>query len=238
MALTEEQKQSRAETRQRNEALRAEAEALRHEAKRREWHEREMFLTRDQAAAGEPCRACGLPVIDGLGSWPPLMHLTEHERADHDVTEAKFKQLHPDCHAHRWSMEGSRSTHCGLCCPPLPLSPSQIETVSRILSGHVSREEELDIWALDLTCAHRTEHSVHHTQRYWIAATVLCPECRVTRGIVSSERVVEAADRKKEIERRRATDVAKVEKELRKAETVVLEAKRKLAELQTGADRE
>ena len=238
MALTEEQKQSHAETRQRNEASRAEADALRHEAKRREWHEREMFLTRDQAAAGEPCRACGLPVIDGLGSWPALMHLTEQEHADHDAAEAKFKQLHPDCHAHRWNMEGSRSAHCGLCCPPLPLSPSQIETVSRILSGHLRREEELDIWALDLTCCHRTERGVHHKQRYWIVATVLCPECRVTRGIVSSERVVEAADRKKEIERRRATDVAKVEKELRNAETVVLEAKRKLAELQTGADRE
>jgi len=197
-----------------------------------------MFLTRNQAVAGEPCRACRLPVIDGLGSWPPLVHLTEQERVDHDVAEAKFKQLRPDCHAHRWSIEGSRSTHCGLCCPPLPLSPSQIESVSRILSGHVRREEELVIWALDLTCGHRTEHSVHHTQRYWIGSTALCPERKVTRGMVSSERVVEAADRKTEIELERTTDVAKAETELRKAETVVLEAKRKRAELQTGANRE
>ena len=238
MALTEEQKQSRAESRQRNEASRAEADALRHEAKRRDWHEKDMFLTRDQAAAGAPRRGCGLPVIDNLGSWPPLMLLSEQARCDYDAAEAKFKQLHPDCRAHRWSMEGSRSTHCGLCCPPLPLSPSQIETVSRILSGHVRRDEELDIWALDLTCCHRTERGVHHTQRYWIVATVLCPECKVTRGVVSAERVVEAVDRKKEIELQRATDVAKAETELRKAETVVLEAKRKLAELQTGANRE
>ncbi len=235
MALTEEQRQTRAETRQRNEALRAEADALRHEAKRREWREKGMFLTRDQAVAGEPCGACGLPVIDGLGSWPPLMHLTEQERVDHDADEAMFKQLHPDCHAHRWSMEGSRSTHCGLCCPPLPLSPGQIESISRILTGHVRREEELDIWALDLTCGHRTERSVHHTQRYWIGSTTHCPECEVTRGVAKSERILEAADRKKEIERKRATDVTKAEKELRKAEAVVVEAKRKLAELQTGA---
>src|SRR5690606_4245439 len=72
--LTEEQKRTRAETRRRNEALRAEADAHRQEAKRREWYEKDMFLTREQAAGGEPCRGCGLPVIDGLGSFPPLMH--------------------------------------------------------------------------------------------------------------------------------------------------------------------
>lgn len=236
MPLTEELKQSRAEARQRNEALRAEADALRREAKRREWHEKGMYLTRDQAAAGEACRACGLPVIDGLGSWPLLMHLTEQERVEHDAAEATFKRLHPDCHAHRWSMEGSRSTHCGLCCPPLPLSASQVETVSRILDGHVRREEELDVWAASLTCGHQVQREVHYTNRNWCGSTLPCLECGVTRGVMKSERIVEAADRKKEIERKRATEVANAEKELRKAETVVLEAKRKLAELQTGAN--
>ena len=235
MALTEEQKQTRAETRQRNEALRAEADAVRREAKRREWHEKGMFLTRDQAAAGEPCRACGLPVIDGLGSWPPPMHVTEQERIEHDAAEAAFKQLHPDCHAHRWTMEGSRTSHCGLCCPPLPMSASQIETVSRILNGLVRRKEELDVWAASLTCGHQVQREVHYTNRYWSASTLPCLECGVTRGVVKSERIVEAADRKKKIERKRATELAKAEKELRKAEAVVLEAKRKLAELQTGA---
>lgn len=234
MPLTDEQKQTRAEARQRNEALRAEAEAVRREVKRREWHEKGMFLTRDQAAAGEPCRACGLPVIDGLGSWPPLMQLTEQERVEYDAAGATFKQLHPDCHAHRWSMEGSRMSHCGLCCPPLPLSASQIETVSRILNGATRRTEELDVWAVTLTCGHRVEREVHYTNCYWSASTLPCAECGVTRGVVTSERIVEAADRKKEIERKRATEVTKAEKQLRKAETVVLEATRKLAELQTG----
>lgn len=234
VALTEEQKQSRAETRQRNEALRAEADALRHEAKRLEWHEKEMFLTRDQAAAGEPCRACGLPVIDGLGSWPPRMHLTEQEHVDYDAAEAKFKQLHPDCHAHRWSMEGSRSTHCGLCCPPLPLSPSQIETVSRILQGHVRREEELDVWALSLTCGHRVEREVHYTNRYCSGSIVPCGECGVTRGVVKSARILGAADRRVELDRRRETEVRRAASELAKAEKAVTEAKRKLAVLQQG----
>lgn len=143
MAPTEEQKRTRAQTRQRNDALRAEQDALRHEAKRREWREQDMHLTRDQAAAGEPCRGCGLPLIDALGSWPPLMYLSDQERIDHDAAESKYKELHRDCRAHRWSMEGSRTTHCGLC-----------------LGGRVRRDQELDIWALDLNRAWSREELV------------------------------------------------------------------------------
>lgn len=58
------------------------------------------------------------------------------------------------------------------------------------------------------------------------------------RWVVTSERIVEAADRKKEMERKRAIDVTEAEKELRKAETLVLEAKRKLTGSQRGADLE
>lgn len=234
-ALTAEQKRARAETRRRSEALRAEEDALRHEAKRREWHEKDMFLTREQAAAGDPCRGCGLPVIDGLGSFAPLMHLSAEERVEYNAAEARYKQLHPDCRSHRWSMQGSRTTHCGLCCPPIPFSKSQLEAVARILSGHVRREEELDIWALDLTCGHRVEHSVHHTQRYWVGSTIHCRECDSTRGIVTSERIVEAADRKKEIERKRATDVARAEREVVKAEKAAAAAREKLAAPQTAS---
>lgn len=173
MALTEVQKRTRAETRLRNEALQAEEDALRREAKSREWREKGMYLTRDQAAAGEPCRGCGLPVIDGLGSCPPMMHLSEKERIEYDAAEAAYKHQHPDCRAHRWSMQGSRTSHCGLCCPPVPLSLGQIESISRILQGHVRREDELDVWALNLmTCGHRVEREVHHTQRGWIGSAI------------------------------------------------------------------
>ncbi|MGV1033775.1 MAG: hypothetical protein ACOYBP_00935 [Microbacteriaceae bacterium] len=212
MPLTEDQRRERAEKRRLSAALKEEEQAHLREGKRRDWHEKGMFLTRDQVAAGEVCRGCGLPVFDGLGSWPPLMHLSDQERIDHDAAEASYKQLHPDCHAHRWSMQGSRTTHCDLCCPPIPFSDSQLESVARILRGHVRREEELDVWALDLTCGHRTEHSVHRTQRYWIGSTVLCAECGVTRGVVTSERIAEAADRKREIERKRASEVVNAER--------------------------
>ena len=140
--LTEQEKNERADKRRMSVALRDEAQAHAREAKRQEWAEKSMYLTRDQAAAGEPCRGCGPPVIDNLGSWPPLMHLSPEERIEHDAAEAQFKALHPDCQSHRWSMEGSRVSHCGLCCPPLPLSNEQIESISRILSGHVRRRRK------------------------------------------------------------------------------------------------
>lgn len=234
MPLTEDQKRERAEKRRLTAALKEEEQAHRREAQRREWQVKDMYLTRDQAAAGEPCRGCGLPVIDNLGPWAPLMHLTDQERVDHDFADAIFKGLHPDCRSHRWSMQGSRTTHCGLCCPPLPLSASQFERIARILNGHVRREEELDIWALDLTCGHRTEHSGQHTQRNWVGSTVLCGECGVIRGVVASERIIEAADRAAEVKRKRETEVAKAEKEVAKAESAAAAAREKLAALRVG----
>ncbi|HEX4402818.1 MAG TPA: hypothetical protein VHZ98_15970 [Galbitalea sp.] len=235
MALTEAEKEARAEKRRIAAAQRAEDDALRHEARRRVWHEKGMYLTREQAAAGEPCRGCGLPVIDNLGSWPPLRQLNEKQRLEREVADAAFTERHRDCHAHRWSMEGSRATHCGLCCPPLPLSASQMENISRILKGVTRREEELDVWALSLTCGHRVEREVHHTNRYLAGSTAHCADCGVTRGIVTSERIVEAADRQAEAKRKRETEVRHAEKDVAKAEAAVAEAKRKLAAIQQGA---
>ena len=147
MALSEAQKEARAENRRIAAAQSAADDALRHEARRREWQEKGMYVTREQAAAGEGCRGCGLPVIDNLGSWRPLMQLNEKQRFERKVADAAFTERHQDSHAHRWSMEGSRATHCGLCCPPLPLSPSQMENISRILNSVTRRDEELDVWA-------------------------------------------------------------------------------------------
>lgn len=234
MPLTDEQKRARAEARRRSEATRAEADAHLQEAKHREWRDKDMFLTREQAAAGEPCRGCGLPVIDGLGSFPPLMHLTPKHRLDYDAAEAQYQAIHSDCQAHRWSMQGSRATHCGFCCPPIPPSDAQLEAVAQILRGHVRREEELDVWELLLTCGHRTKHEVHHTQRYWVRSTVRCADCGVTRGVVTSERIVEAAARMAEVKRKRENAVQRAEKDVEKAEAAFRVARQKLALLQTG----
>ena len=37
------------------------------------------------------CRGCRLPLIDGLGSLPPLTHLTEEERIRHDAAEVAYR---------------------------------------------------------------------------------------------------------------------------------------------------
>ena len=34
--------------------------------------------------AGEPCRGCGQPLLDGMGDWPPLLRLTPEQRAEYD----------------------------------------------------------------------------------------------------------------------------------------------------------
>jgi hypothetical protein len=212
--------------------LKEEARVRAREAMRVEWQDKGMYLSREQAAASELCRACELPVIDNLGDWPPLMQLTEQQRRDREAADSVFAQRHRNCHAHSWSMEGSRATHCGLCCPPLPLSSSQVETISRILNGVTRREEELDVCALTLTCGHCVEREVHYTNRYWSGSTAHCPECAVTRGVVSSEQILEAKDRTVEATRKRASELAKAEREVKKAEAAVDEGKRKLAALQ------
>lgn len=159
--LTEEQKAQRARTRKRNQALAAEAEHRRTEARHREWKEMGLRLTRAELEAGVPCRGCGLPIIDDLEPFPALMHLTDAQRLEYDAAEKEYLERHGDCHAHRWSMGGSRTTHCGYCCPPPPLSERQIADISRIMSGWSkpdpgeqhsppppSKESPLGWWAL------------------------------------------------------------------------------------------
>lgn len=232
MALSEEQKQSRAEARRLTAALKEEAQAHRREAKQRDWREKDMYLTRDQAAAGEPCRGCGLPVIDNLGGWPPLMKLTDQEQQEYDAAQAQFRELHPECHESRWSTEGSRASHCFLCCPPIPISDAQRETIRRLMgSFSPRREEELDIWTRTLTCGHKVEQSVHHANSGPSFSTQWCPECEITRGVVSSETTVEASSRRAEVEKQRDSEVRLAERAVAKAEKAAAEARRALKEL-------
>lgn len=232
--LTEEQKAARAAKRQMTNALKEETRAHRDEAKWREWREKGMYLTREQPAAGEPCRGCGLPVIDNLGNWPGTMYLTPEQKIEYDADQARYKEMHPNCDAHRWSMAGSRATHCGYCCPPIPMSPEQYENISRILLSSPRREEELDIWERSLTCGHAIEQSVHHTNRHPSFSTAWCPECELTRGVVSPIKTVEAAARMAAAKRKRDDQVARAERELNEAEKVAAQARKKLAELKSN----
>ncbi|WP_029253505.1 hypothetical protein [Paraoerskovia marina] len=129
--LTEEQKAERALKRRRAEALKVEAQAFRHEAKRREWAQQGMYLTREGAQAGALCRGCGLPAADKLGERPPLTHLTDQERAEDDAAEAAFQAAQPDCGTYSRSISGSRTRHCGLCCPPHPIPETALGVLTQ-----------------------------------------------------------------------------------------------------------
>lgn len=91
------------------------------------------------------------------------MNLTPEQKIEYDADQAKYKEMHPNCDAHRWSMSGSRATHCGYCCPPIPMSPEQYENISRLLLSRPRREEELDIWEThpDLRARRRAERASH-----------------------------------------------------------------------------
>lgn len=86
-----------------------------------------MYLTQEEAAAGEPCRGCGLTVIDKLGNGPGTMYLTDEQRVEYNDAEARYRETHHDCESHRWSMAGSRTAHCGSCCPPLLIPEKHLE---------------------------------------------------------------------------------------------------------------
>lgn len=234
LTLMDEQKAERAATRQVTSAIKEEARAQGDGAKRREWREwreKGTYLTGEQAAAGEPCRGCGLPVIDNLGNWPEGMCLTPEQKIECDADQAKYKEMHPNCEAHRWSVSASRATHCGYCCPPIPMPPEQYEDITRILLSSPRREEELDLCERTLTCGHDIEQNVHHSNQRLSFSTAWCADCEMARGVVSSVRTVEAAGRMAEARRKRDDAVERAERELKKAEKAATGARKKLNEL-------
>jgi hypothetical protein len=232
--LTDEQKAERAAKRQMANALNEEERAHRNEAKHREWEESGMYLTREQAAAGEPCRGCGLPVIDNRGDWPGTMYLTPEQKPEYDADQALYAEMHADCHAHRWSMSGSRATHCGYCCPPIPISREQYEHIQRIFANTPRREEERDVWERTLTCGHVVQQSAHHTNQHPSFSTAWCSDCEMTRGVVTSTKTVEAATRMADAKRKRDDELLRAERELKKAEKIAREARARLAALKAG----
>jgi hypothetical protein len=229
VVITQEQKAARAAKRDLNKALEAEARAHRNEARRQRWIEESMYLTREEAAAGEPCRGCGLPVIDNLGSWPGTMFLTDEQRVEYDDAEARYREMHPDCESHRWSMAGSRTAHCGSCCPPLPIPEKHLDGLRQFLAALPPRREDVLVrWARTLTCGHIVDVNAHYSSGEPSLRTERCVQCKLTRGVITSERVVTAASRAAEARRHHAEDVARAECEVAKAERAALAAKRKL----------
>ena len=95
----------------------------------------DMMLSWEQYQAGEPCCGCGRPLIDD-DPWQfrGTIHLTDAERERYEIEDARYRAYHGGCRAHRWSVQGSLTTHCGRCCPPPPLSPQQVAKLGVLLA--------------------------------------------------------------------------------------------------------
>lgn len=239
--LTDEQKAKRAAARARREALAAEEEDRRDTERREAWAREGTRLSWDEYKAGVPCRGCGEPMYDGLGSWPGLMYLTEEEKRDYEVMEERFRELHPDCKSGRWGTGGSRVRHCCLCCPPPPMGPAQIEKLTRLFQALPSAEErkkDLDAWELILTCDHVTTF-IQHRENTYVRRVVDCPECQTRRGVVESKRLgpaytddgVEAA--RSEVEQARVVaELTKAKEQLRRQQQRAAATSSRIEELQ------
>lgn len=196
--MSEEEKAARAEaralSRARTLALDAEDQHKRSTRARGRWEAEGMYLTREQALAGEPCRSCGLPVIDGSNhERKGSMYWTPEEKAEYDAEDAAFRERHRDCRGVRWSISGSRAQHCGKCCPPPPMSEEQARRIASILNSVSVREADLVTWSHTLTCGREVLGTVHRDSRDYRAAGVRdCPECGSMKGVVSVTRVAAA----------------------------------------------
>jgi hypothetical protein len=186
--MTSEQRDHRALLRARREALAAEEDDRRHEERRQQWHREGAYLSRAELEAGEPCRGCGQPLLDGLGNWYPLNRLTTEQRAEYDRAEALFRERHGTCRSHRWGLSGHRATHCGYCCPPPPMSDRQIGQISQILASAQVRKEDLDDWDLTLTCDHIVRRTQHRDHDQYTMRVADCPACGTRRGVVTAQR--------------------------------------------------
>lgn len=114
-------------------------------------------------------------------------------------------------------MSGSRTTHCGYCCPPPPLSEQQIADISRIMSGWDKPDpRELDAWELLLTCDHSVQHQLHKSNTYWSRSVLDCPTCGEARGVVEAARLPAPDDKAIEKEERRQKTLKEAERELAK----------------------
>ena len=99
-------------------------------------------LTYGEYMAGAPCPACGMSIlpVDGDVHEPVgTMYETPEQRDRRLAEDEAFRRRHPDCNDGRWSVSWSWVSHCLGCCPSPPLSPGQIEKISRILASAAVR---------------------------------------------------------------------------------------------------
>jgi hypothetical protein len=231
--MTDEQREQKALLRARRAAEAAEEEDRRTEERRQQWQREGTYMTWAEMEAGEPCRGCGQPLLDGTGDWPLLFQLTPEQRAEYDRADTAFRERHADCRAGKWSMSGHRTSHCFYCCPMPPLSDRQAEQVARILSSARVRSEDLDAWDLTLTCDHVVRCTQHRDNGDRCSTAVTdCPTCGRRRGVVTARRVGPAGDKSGQVARDRLNAGLAAERaKLGKQRSTVEATERRIADL-------
>ena len=241
---------ARALKRARARAEQAERDARRMRDQRRRWQEEGTRLTRAEFEAGVPCRGCGEPWLDGLGAWPTLLDMTPEQRIEYDRDDARYLACHGDCRAHRESVVGNRTQHCGYCCPPPPLSAEQVETLRRLLGGWSAQPDpaSLMVWEVTHTCGHTVRRRQHRDHRDWnLYSTYECQECGgEIRGVISAVRIglVPEVERGEKPDTQRASATgpkppskAALRRRLREVEAQAKALRIRLAHLDEGAER-
>ncbi|MGW5116484.1 hypothetical protein ACWEQ8_13805 [Streptomyces noursei] len=236
--MTEEQRQQRARARARREALRAEEDDRRREEKREEWERDGTYLSREEFEAGHPCRGCGEPILDGRGDRPPLLRMTPEERAKHDAEEARYKERHGECRAIRWTVGGSRTQHCGHCCPSPPMSEKQWEAIAEILFSHKTDKRELDDWDLTLTCDHTVRKTQHRDHQHYSTSVVQCPTCGQRRGVVEAVRIGPTEDPEGKVQRERlAAELRKAQAKLERQRKATAKTEQQVTDLARNSEK-
>ncbi len=146
------------------------------EVKRQEWTDEGLYQPYEAFASGEPCRACRRPLLDELTA-----DNGEVTSTGPNVDNAAFRGKHEGCRLGFWSIVGCGVDHCHQCCPPPPLSPSQVRTLRTLLRRTTVHRAS---WHLSLTCGHVM--SVVTRNRTTAPTTARCPVCDSTRGVVEA----------------------------------------------------
>ncbi|MGJ5754347.1 hypothetical protein FB563_2514 [Streptomyces puniciscabiei] len=230
--LTEEQRQQRARAGARRKALQAEEDDRRQEEKREQWQREGMYLSREELIAGHPCRGCGEPILDGLGDRPPLLRMTSEERAEYDAEEARYKERHGECRAHRWTVSGSRTQHCGHCCPPPPMGEEQARAIAKILFGHKTDKRDLNDWDLTLTCDHTVRRTQHRDHQHYSTSVVQCPTCGERRGVIEAALVGPTEDSDGKVQQERlATELRAAKAKLERQRKAAIKTEQRIADI-------
>lgn len=181
-------------------------------------------------------RRCGMPVIDGLGSWPPLLKMDDQQRQEHEAADADYRSRHVACGSRRWSVQGSRTTHCCFCCPPPPMSEGQIEKLAEIFSSiEPTDPADLDTWRLTLTCGHLLEKTQHGSNAYWTGSVNTCPDCQQTRGIVENEKLPPTVTRCNADQLRASSDLERARGEHERLQKKADAARRRITKLENAS---